>query len=122
MQNITSFQVISAFIVALIGFAFRMGLYYESKKVLPNFWSAIFLFVFSVGFAALMFLWVIEKEWTATFKLIPIWISSFLGSAIIRGIGSIRADFFKEIFEDFLRKWLNSKQKTDDNTPSKDLE
>ncbi|MBS1776300.1 MAG: hypothetical protein JSS64_08485 [Bacteroidetes bacterium] len=116
MQNITSFQILGALVVSLIGFAFRLGIFYESKKKLPAFMSVFFLFIFSTGCAGLAFLYVIEKEWSATLKLIPIFFASFFGSIVVTGLGEIKPDFFKELFKDFLRKWLNSKTGSNDNT------
>lgn len=114
MQNVTSFQILGALIVSLIGFAFRLGLYYENKKKLPGFASAFFLFVFSEGCAALCFVWVIEKEWTSTFKLIPVFFASFFGSILVTGLGEIKPEFFKELAQDILRKWLNAKPTNND--------
>lgn len=110
-MQINSFQIVSALIVSVIGFAFRLGLEYEEKKRMPNFWSFMVLFFFSFGVAALVFLWVIEKEWTPTFKLIPIWAGSFFGIMIVRGFGSIKGDFFAGLLKDWMRKWVNNENK-----------
>lgn len=114
MESITSLEVISATIVALLGFVFRLGLEYQAKQKMPKFASILFLFFFSIGGGMLAFLYVIEKEWTATIKLFITCTASFFGSIVITGLGSIKGDFFAELFKDFLRKWLNSK--TNDNT------
>lgn len=113
MENITSLEAIAATIVALLGFVFRLGLEYQSKQKMPKFANIFFLFFFSVGGAVLCFLYVIEKEWTATFKLFLVCASSFFGSAAINGLGSIKPNFFAELFKDFLRKLLNNDNKND---------
>ena len=115
MQNINSLQIIAVMIVSVVGFAFRLGLeYYNKNEKLPNITKIIFMFIFSIGAAFLMFLYTMEKEITLSINLLLIWAASFFGSVVIVGLGSIKGDFFAELFKDFLRKWLNNK--TDNKT------
>ena len=116
MQEVTSSQIISAIIVALIGFAFRLGLAYENDKKMPGMWNVVFLFLFSMGTGGLAFLFVIERGWTPTLKLIPIWAASFFGSMIVTGLGGIKGEFFADTFKDIIRKWVNSNGKKDEKS------
>lgn len=110
MQNITSLQIIAVIIVSIVGFAFRLGLeYYNKKEKLPSFTKIFFMFIFSIGAAFLMFLYTYERQLKLTINLLLIWAASFFGSVVILGLGSIKGEFFAEIFKDLLRKWLNNK-------------
>ena len=121
--QITSFQIISAVIVSLIGFVFRLGLSYEVKKKLPNFLETAFLFFFSVGMGFMSFLFVIEKEnWTATLKLFTIAATSFFGSIIVSGLGSITPNFVAGLAKSWLKKWVNSNSNNNENNGYTDSE
>lgn len=110
MQNITSLQILAVVLVSIIGFAFRLGIeYYSKNEKLPDIKRIIFMFIFSMGAALLMFIFTFERNIRLSINLILIWAASFFGSVIVLGLGSIKGDFFAELFKDLLRKWLNSK-------------
>lgn len=112
MQHIEGSQLIGWFVLALIGFSFRLGLAFEKRQKIPSIWEVLFLGIFSFGFSALVFIWMLEKSWGVGLKMISICISSFFGSIVIRGLGSVEAKFIRSLFEDALRvmlkNWLNS--------------
>ena len=108
MPHITSFQLIVALIASTMGFMFRLGLIYEKEKKLPTFLQFVFLFFFSYGVAFFVFLWQLEKTTAPTLKVIMTGLAAFLGSMIVRGLGEIQPAFFKSVFEDILRKYLNT--------------
>jgi len=96
---------------------------YEVKKKLPNFLETAFLFFFSVGMGFMSFLFVIEKEnWTATLKLFTIAATSFFGSIIVSGLGSITPNFVASLAKSWLRKWVNSNNNNDENNGYTDIE
>lgn len=106
MQNITSFQIISALIAFLLGFICRMGLFWEHKRDKVKFITIFFMFIFSLTTSCILFIFGFEKQWSNTLTIIIISIASFFGSEVIPGLGAIKASFFTSIFKDMLKKWI----------------
>ncbi len=115
MESIKAYYAVAAVFAALMGWVFKIGVdYFESNKFLP--WKkSVFVFFFSFGAAAFTALYLMEKTWSMVIKLIIICASSFFGSVIITGLGSIKGEFFAELFKDFLRKKLNAETTTNNN-------
>ena len=119
-HNITGSQITGALIFTTIGFLFQFGLEYKRHGKIPSIINLFILAIFSYGCGALMFVGLLDSELSPSKKLIAITATSLLGSAIVTGFGSIKAEFFTILGQDILkglaRKILhNSKPKTSED-------
>lgn len=111
MDAITTSQIIVSTITAIVGFSFRLGVEFEKMRNNGKrmvLWEWLLIIFFSFGTAVMIFLIVHELRVKEIYQIILVFFGSFFGVVLVRGIGGIEPDFFKEIGEDFIRKWINS--------------